>query len=763
MTSEMAASRRILQWSSQLNVLPSTSTPALRGDKIILPPSALEQLLSASTTIRQADTSHRSSGYGGFFTSNAEQYAPSGLSERHQDLPHPLTFRLVNPQSGAVIFAGIREFSAEEGQVGLSPFLRRSLGLETKTEDAENEEHRITVHVQELQKGTYVKLRPLEAGYDPQDWKALLERFLRDNFTTLTHGEILTVSSGPEVFSFLVDELKPDNQAVTVVDTDLEVDIEALNEEQARETLNRRLEKRTVVPDATGGNSLDAVIDINKILSGQVIAGSFVNYTLKSRDAGRDLEIEVAGLSDEADVDLFVSPSGPKQQARPTYDEHVFADFSSNPTKRIKVVDTNAALDGSEALWISVSSFALPNQPTTPQTYELRVSTIDHENSDDNTMQIEEQSHTDETQCKNCRQWIPQQTLFLHENFCFRNNILCPHCSNVFQKSSQEWQNHWHCPHDSSYGNTPSSRIKHDNLIHTPQICKSCSFAAKNTPDLAHHRTTTCPEKPILCSFCHLIVPQQGPDDPDIHDPEVLLSGLTPHEVSDGARTTECHLCDKIVRLRDMPVHLKHHDLARISRTKPRLCRNANCGRLLDTVAPTGEVSLAPKKNELGICDTCFGPLYVSSYDPEGKALKRRVERRYLQQLLTGCNQPWCMNEYCKTGRLHRDPEGAGAAQQGVLTKEAMSMIKPFLERIWDLEGKDKEGSPLHFCVDEAGQRRRMVADGLATVHHDDDEKEQEGKGWDAEWWLAALGVAGDDVDKARTWLGNFAPRRGER
>ena len=33
----------------------------------------------------------------------------------------------------------------------------------------------VTVHSKQLPKGTFVKLRPLEAGYDPEDWKALLE------------------------------------------------------------------------------------------------------------------------------------------------------------------------------------------------------------------------------------------------------------------------------------------------------------------------------------------------------------------------------------------------------------------------------------------------------------------------------------------------------------------------------------------------------------------------------------------------------------
>src|SRR6202012_559271 len=80
-------------------------------------------------------------------------------------------------------------------------------GTETPKGDA------ITIHVQQLEKGTYVKLRPLEAGYDPEDWKSLLERYLRDNYTTLTRGELLVVPGAHrERFRFLVDKFEPDEE-----------------------------------------------------------------------------------------------------------------------------------------------------------------------------------------------------------------------------------------------------------------------------------------------------------------------------------------------------------------------------------------------------------------------------------------------------------------------------------------------------------------------------------------------------------------------
>ena len=38
------------------------------------------------------------------------------------------------------------------------------------------------------------------------------------------------------------------------------------------------------------------------------------------------------------------------------------------------------------------------------------------------------------TKCKNCRQDILKDKMFLHEGFCIRNNVFCEHCEKVFLK-----------------------------------------------------------------------------------------------------------------------------------------------------------------------------------------------------------------------------------------------------------------------------------------------------------------------------------------
>ena len=187
-----------------------------------------------------------------------------------------------------------------------------------------------------------MKLRPLEAGYDPEDWKSLLEEHLRSNFTTLTNGEVLIIHGGRmsngkrEEFRFLVDGFKPEGDGICVVDTDLEVDIEALNEEQARETLKKIVAKRQRAPGTAEGSSIGGPVDIFHAQEGQVLEGDYVYYELPSWDRSQGLEICLDEVDDDGEIDLFVSPYSAQQRARPRDEEHVFANFSSQYPKRIR-------------------------------------------------------------------------------------------------------------------------------------------------------------------------------------------------------------------------------------------------------------------------------------------------------------------------------------------------------------------------------------------------------------------------------------------
>ncbi|EWZ40685.1 hypothetical protein FOZG_09324 [Fusarium oxysporum Fo47] len=744
-----------LRWSSALPVItPSAiATKNLRGDKILLPQSALEQLLAAARS-RPSTTTARSDPW---------SYSSSD-ADTAQQLPNPLIFRLVNPKNKNAVFAGIREFSASEGTLGLSPWLTEALGIQEdecvspkevidlEQDTAQNSERmdvdgiQIKVEARQLPKGTYVRLRPLEAGYNPDDWKPLLERQLRENFTTLSKGSILAVKGARgEEFKLLVDKVAPEGDGICVVDTDLEVDIEALDEEQARETLRRIMSAQR---GSTDGSSTGGEIDIWKAVEGQVLEGEYVDYVLPSWNKSQPLAIELTTGEDEDALDLFVTPKSSRQRALPRESVHVFGDFSPavDGVKRIVISPTNVELEGAEQITISVHGYRHPDATESPKTlqYSLRAK-VDLQDAKDGTNGLSngagEQEHSpDEEQCSNCLQFVPKRTMVLHENFCRRNNVVCPKCKSVFKKGSPEWEAHWHCEKDSAFGNSTQSKAKHDDIFHTGRQCPNCEFSTNSMADLARHQTSVCPGKLILCRFCHLEVPQEG--DPFNPSPEVVLSGLTAHELADGTRTTECHLCDKIVRLKDMETHLKHHELDKVSRLKPPICRNANCGRTMFGVGSRGQVrqtaSTDQASNDIGLCSICFGPLYVSMHDPEGKALKRRIERRYLGQLMTGCGKSHCANPWCKTGRAN-----AGLEAKPSSAREVLPLVKPLLGDVTNMD------APLWFCTDEVSQRGRKLAEMMA----------EEGV-WDVEWCIAAAEAEKGSLERMRDWLQAWAPTK---
>ncbi|KAJ6180330.1 hypothetical protein N7519_010791 [Penicillium mononematosum] len=707
-----------LVWSSQLLVASPGRAPRLTGDKITLPQSALEQLLAAAPlqAVPSGNPRVLTPSFDPFnhHTFAAESRARQEVEQRQQQLPHPLIFRIVNPLNGRFIYAGIREFSAEENEVALSTLLRDSLDIKDEEFLGENGEPQdpavqverepspragpaVTVHAKQLPKGTYVRLRPLEAGYDPEDWKALLERYLRDNFTTLTTGELLTVpGTRSESFRFLVDKVFPEGEGICVVDTDLEVDIVALSEEQARETLQKRLEKASRAPGTASGSSIGGILSIGESVTAQVLPGEYVDYELRNWNPQDTIRIELT--TDNPEMSLFAT---------------VHADPAGSESS-----DT---------------------QQQSPSQYHLRI-TVNPFDPSVRHNETEESHEPGDVQCKNCQQWVPERTLVLHENFCLRNNVLCPQCQNVFQKRSPEWQCHWHCPHDSGHGNDAPSKEKHDAIFHQTHKCTDCAGEFEGLPSLAQHRTTDCPGKLILCQFCHLLVPQKGDSDPDFRDPEVMLSGLTPHELVDGGRTTECHLCNKIIRLRDMNTHLRHHDLERLSRPTPRICMNRNCGRTLNK---TGNESV-------GLCSFCFGPLYVDTHDPEGKALRRRIERRYLSQMMTGCGKPWCQNEYCKTAKQKMASDSGPPVTMSVV--EIMKLTRPLVEAL-NMQPDVSNTAPLYLCADETSQHRRNIAELIAA-----ESTEGNSKVYDLPWCIAAAEAAGGDLEKAREWLSKWAP-----
>ena len=499
---------------------------------------------------------------------------------------------------------------------------------------------------------------------------------------------------------------------------DLEVNIEPLDEEQARETLKRRLQKKS-----SGGK-----LTLGQTVEGDVAPGDEHFYELGTWDHTLPLEIELDGIDLEEgdDVDLFITTD--RQHHKPRLEEHVWGDISSVFPKRIQIFPSNIELMDAKTLHVGVRGWKDPedNNPmeAPARRYTLFITQTDISPLKTGALSSEPPS-ADHQRCKNCTQWIPSRTMLLHESFCFRNNIHCPFCNTVFKRGTE--QNHWHCDSCSAHGNHPSSHKKHIHTTHTPHTCPNCTYIATSLTDLASHRTSVCPAKLILCGFCHLIVPQEGDQNPNA---EQILSGLTRHELHCGGRTTECNICSRRTRLRDLALHLKTHELQRLAKPLPETCANPLCCR-------------SPAENPLHLCAVCFGPLYASTYDPAGSQLQNRIERKLLRQLLVGCEKSWCKSPLCKTGRRNL---GGGEERMG--TKEALPLVKA------------RKPGELLLCVDEVTSKRRELAEGLAVETVLDDGGMG---GYPVEFCVRAVEAANGDVEGARRWLEREGVRTGER
>jgi hypothetical protein len=122
----------------------------------------------------------------------------------------------------------------------------------------------------------------------------------------------------------------------------------------------------------------------------------------------------------------------------PKEDDHIWSNFSSEPTKSIFIAPTNYEYATKDDIHIGVHGYS-----DSLNSYELTVTY-----SDQQELSLEPVNDVNEkapgyAQCSNCGNWIPERTIALHSNFCERNNIKCNLCGKITKKGEEK--NHWHC------------------------------------------------------------------------------------------------------------------------------------------------------------------------------------------------------------------------------------------------------------------------------------------------------------------------------
>ena len=152
---------------------------------------------------------------------------------------------------------------------------------------------------------------------------------------------------------------------------------------------------------------------------------------------------------------------------------------------------------------------------------------------------------------------------------------------------------------------------------HTLMTCK-CGidlFLA----DLVEHKNTECTARLIICRYCHI---QVAAGNTSTEPRDLLQTGplITEHESQCGSRTITCMKCSKSIVIRDVPVHMKHHEMEKTAPSHIKTCRNVLCCRTVDL------------KNERSLCSICFGPFWNSAVDVGDKKLIQRLTHRLTER-----------------------------------------------------------------------------------------------------------------------------------
>ncbi|KAK1869686.1 hypothetical protein I4F81_012155 [Pyropia yezoensis] len=151
-----------------------------KGDKIILPPSALDTLARLAVS-------------------------------------YPMQFQ-VSSAAGVTTHVGVLEFVAEEGRAYFPYWLLTSLAV------AEGD--MVTLRNAVLPRGTYVKFRPLSSDFLAiSNPKAVLEASLRA-FSCLSRGDSVAIAYNNKTYWIDVLDVKP-GDAISIVEADVNVDFEA--------------------------------------------------------------------------------------------------------------------------------------------------------------------------------------------------------------------------------------------------------------------------------------------------------------------------------------------------------------------------------------------------------------------------------------------------------------------------------------------------------------------------------------------------------
>lgn len=471
------------------------------GDKIKLPPSSFKEL---------SDGGALDKGPMYFRLSKARDTVPVATMEQENE---------------ETTCCGVLEFTAREGSAELPLNVWNNL-FRTDTPDVPL----IEVKYASLPKGTYAKLKPEGAGFsDLPNHRAVLETALR-NHATLSENDTVVVNYGQLQYKLRVLELKPAS-SVSVLETDVEVDIEGSDS-----ILDNEENQNVLVP-----------LFIGKVESSVVEEGKFRYYKFtveesvckKVASGLANVEVKIDTDASGGDTDIYISRH---PLVFPTQHRHEWS--SHEVGSKVLILKPQDATLVSGVYSIGVYGFKGTSK------YQLSVAI-----KDVNSQSIGERASAsgsvdvDSVLCRNCKRHVASQSAHLHEAYCMRHNVACPHdgCGVVLRK--EEAADHVHC-NKCGRAFQQKELEKHMKVFHEPLHCP-CGVVLEKE-DMVQHQSLTCPLRLIVCRFCGDTV-YAGGEPVDARD---RLRNMCEHESICGSRTALCDSCGRSVMLKEMDIHL---------------------------------------------------------------------------------------------------------------------------------------------------------------------------------------------------------------
>lgn len=622
------------------------------------------------------------------------------------ELPHPLVYHLNDGASSIAV--GVKEFTAEEGTVCVPQFIFEKL-----------KGHTVTVSLADVPKATFLQLKPAQFYPHITNWKYYLESQLSKNYTTLTKHELFVIDD--PVAKTAVDIIVEDANAptVVVVDTDTILDVLPLNDIMAAQQLgqNDAISALENIPTFHESEVLEVVpfnqspvpklfkIDLRKVKE------SFL-LVLRSENINEAYNVDLLVALDKfVKLDNFAFETMSQDSAASHTDKRIDINIKSdlivNHLEKFKEEDT-CELYAAVFAWDHNAKVKLEMVPFAK-----------------GDKIVKENGTSNETKCSNCGKLIEKSKLPLHEAFCSRNNVRCS-CGSTFFKEIPS--SHWHCEKCDPLlaGESTLFKFKHDRLVHSgPYRCEDCDSTSEYSDFILlvkNHKLTKCPSKLHECMFCHLIVSQEEETYED------RFTNLTHHENQCGNKTTECFECNRVFKRKGLKSHMQMHymDKVELNTETVRLCANENCVSIVND-----------ESNDLGLCDTCYGPLYATVLDPTRIKLQNRIERRYVLQLTKGCGNVWCQNPQCATATL---PRPMKEVIQHIQLELLLLVVTPELP-ITRRKGVTSDANKFYFCLTESLHKRKELVDRLVD----------EGQ-YSRDMVLRAVNRLRDE-DSAREWL----------